>query len=85
MTITVQNLKCGGCGNTIKTRLNRLPFIKDLEINVAESRIHFTELTAEELGVVQETLEELGYPRLGDSNTLLKKAKSYISCAQGRF
>ncbi len=32
-----------------------------------------------------ETLRKLGYPEVGDSNSLINKATSYISCAVGKI
>ena len=35
--------------------------------------------------VKQEKLAKLGYPEVGDKNTVLHKAKSFVSCAVGRI
>ena len=31
-TLEIQNLKCGGCQNTIKKRLGNLQFVKNLDV-----------------------------------------------------
>lgn len=85
MTIEVQNLKCGGCSNTIKNKLESLPFLKNLEVDVEAPSLRFEELSQENLALVKKELSEMGYPEVEDSNSLGLRAKSYISCAKGRF
>ena len=51
-TLEIQNLKCGGCENTIKKRLGNLQFVKNLEINVDDSTVNFDVLPAEDFALV---------------------------------
>ena len=37
-TINIQNLKCGGCANTITKNLAQLEAITEVTVNVEESR-----------------------------------------------
>ncbi|OSY87001.1 heavy metal transporter [Tenacibaculum holothuriorum] len=81
--IYIENLKCGGCANTIINGLNALEEVENTEVDVEKSLVSFsTELTS--LEVVKEKLSKLGYPEVGDKNTVLHKAKSFVSCAVGR-
>lgn len=82
-TLEVVNIKCGGCAKTITKAL------EDLDCtNISVS--HDTQIVSFENGdekSVIKKLESLGYP-LKDSEaakSLLKKAKSYASCAVGKF
>jgi len=34
---------------------------------------------------LKEKLSKMGYPEVGDSNTIVHKAKSYVSCATGKM
>lgn len=34
---------------------------------------------------VKKKLASMGYPEVGDANTLIHKAKSFVSCAAGRM
>lgn len=84
-TIKVQNLKCGGCANTITNKLSSLPNITNVKVDVEESLVSFEyvdELTFES---VIETLKINGYPQDGDENSFGTKAKSFVSCAIGRM
>ncbi|CAM1371493.1 Heavy metal transport/detoxification protein (fragment) [Tenacibaculum litoreum] len=39
----------------------------------------------EVLSKVKEKLSKLGYPEAGDKNTMVHKAKSFVSCAVGKI
>jgi copper chaperone len=84
-TLKIQNLKCGGCAHTIITKLNSLEGIKNVSVDTETNTVSFeNELTN---GVESTTtlLSKLGYPVDGDTNSIGKKAKSFISCAVGRL
>ena len=82
--IEVENIKCGGCVNSITKSLLEIPGITDVKID-AETQ-HVTVASGEETdrNVIVEKLAGLGYPEAGN-NDLLHKAKSYVSCAIGRM
>lgn len=82
-TIEIENLKCGGCASTIKKGLSGLDGVEDVQIDVETSIVSFSSKN-ENLEAVKEKLSKLGYPEVGDKNTLAHKAKSFVSCAVGR-
>lgn len=84
-TIEVLNLKCGGCANTIKNGLLSLDNIKEVSIDIEKSLITVDTENQEDLIIVKEKLQKMGYPQVGDENTLVHKAKSFVSCATGRL
>jgi copper chaperone CopZ len=84
-TINIQNLKCGGCANTITKNLAQLEAITEVTVNVEESMVSFAYPTEEKLMEVKEKLKTLGYPEDGEANSLGSKAKSYVSCAIGKM
>jgi copper chaperone CopZ len=84
-SIVVQNLKCGGCAHTITTKLSEIDKISDLIVDVEESKVSFTYNNDEDLEKVREKLKSLGYPSVDDANSLTSKAKSFVSCATGKF
>jgi len=84
-TLHIQNLKCSGCANTITTRMHELNNINDISINIGENTVTFDYVEREDLIVTAELLSKLGYPIEGYSNSLGKKARSYLSCAIGQF
>ncbi len=84
LTFHVDNLKCGGCANSIRKRLSQLPSIGTVIVDPEASSVTVTHdgaLTHEEVAAV---LMDLGYPETGTGG-FAQKAKSYISCAVGRF
>lgn len=84
-TIYIQNLKCGGCANTVTKNLTIIDDVADIEVNVEESSVTFEYENEATLNKVKETLQKLGYPEDGEINSLTSKAKSYVSCAVGKM
>ena len=84
-TIHIQNLKCGGCANTINKGISSIEAIQNVSVNVDESTVTFSYGTEDQLNEVKNKLKSLGYPEDGEANTLGDKAKSYVSCAIGKM
>lgn len=83
--IFIENLKCAGCANTIKTRLQNLTGVFSVEIDKENSLVKVEHNTAiRRLGIISQ-LESLGYPEQNSDNTIIHKAKSYVSCAVGKM
>jgi len=82
---TLLNVKCGGCVNSITKAVNQIPGITNVSIDLENSTIEFQSDNASNFELVKQKLESLGYPMDEEHNSLLKKAKSYISCAIGRM
>jgi copper chaperone len=82
--IQIENLKCGGCAATIKKGLLSIENIEEVTIDIENSIVS---VTSEKniLAAVKDKLSKLGYPEVGDKNTILRKAKSFVSCAVGRM
>lgn len=79
-SISVENIKCGGCVNSIKSALMKISGVESIQIDKEIVTIY---------GIVQrdsliQTLSKLGYPEKG-KNDLLNKTKSFVSCAIGRM
>lgn len=83
--LQVQNLKCEGCGKTIVSHLSKLNGISKVDAEPETSTVMVEHQTEEELELVKEKLRVLGYPTLEDENGILLRAKSYMSCAVGKF
>lgn len=84
-TIQIENLKCGGCANTIKKGILSIAEINNVDINIDTSEVSVDSDNDSILKTVKEKLSKMGYPEMGGSNSVLKKAKSYVSCAVGRM
>jgi copper chaperone len=82
--IQIENLKCGGCAATIKKGLLGLEGIENVAIDVEKSIVSVSS-NNDNLEEIKLKLSKLGYPEVGDKNTVLHKAKSFVSCAVGRL
>ena len=82
LQIIVENIKCGGCTNSIQTALLKLDNVEKVVVDKETETITITG-DIEKAHVITK-LNELGYPEKGD-NSLLKIAKSYVNCAIGKM
>ncbi|WP_438976598.1 heavy-metal-associated domain-containing protein [Polaribacter sp.] len=83
-TLQIENLKCGGCAATIKKGILAIDGVENVDVNLEESSVSITS-TKNNLQEVKIKLSKLGYPEIGDKNTVLHKAKSFVSCAVGKI
>ena len=87
-TYQVENVKCGGCASTLKTKLLE-PF-GEVEVNLEtmprEITLEVKEGHEQELRTL---LRGLGYPMSDEKLNLFEtgttKAKSFVSCAVGKM
>jgi len=84
-SIVVQNLRCGGCANTITKKLASIEDVKDISIAIETSEISFETENEITITKVIEQLKALGYPEETKHNSLALKAKSFVSCATGKL
>lgn len=82
--IEVQNLKCGGCANSITKRLQGVEKLAELEVDVEKGMVSFQSDQEATAQAVEKELIAMGYPPLGEDNRIGQKAKSYISCMIGK-
>ncbi|WP_072680758.1 heavy-metal-associated domain-containing protein [Arcobacter sp. LA11] len=87
-TLEVYNVKCGGCANTLTTALKEEfgEVTVDLEVEPRKITLDIEDEKMEELKV---KLRGLGYPLTTDELSGFDKAaataKSFVSCAVGKF
>jgi copper chaperone CopZ len=84
----VQNVKCGGCANTLTTKLK--DDFGEIEVNLEVMPREITlEISDEKVPALREALKSLGYPMadetLGFVANTTAQAKSFVSCAVGKF
>lgn len=84
-TIYIQNLKCGGCANTVTKNVSAVEGIANVNVRVDESSVTFDYHEETKVNEVKELLKKIGYPEVGDENSLGTKAKSFVSCAVGKM
>ncbi|MEP2281542.1 cation transporter [Maribacter sp.] len=83
--IPIQNLKCGGCAKTIVSKLEEIATITNVSVSVESSSVSFNALKPEDILLAKTKLKLIGYPSFDDDNSMLSKAKSYVSCATGKL
>jgi len=84
-TIEILNLKCGGCANTIKKGIISVEGVSEVSVDIEASKVTVNADSEAIILSVKEKLAKMGYPEMGDANTVLHKAKSFVSCATGRI
>jgi copper chaperone CopZ len=84
-TFEIVNLKCGGCVNTVKKGLLSINGVDKVDVDLEVSKV--TVFTDDErvIADVKAKLSKMGYPEIGDANTIMHKAKSFVSCATGKM
>ncbi|ATA72636.1 MULTISPECIES: heavy-metal-associated domain-containing protein [Capnocytophaga] len=80
--IVVENIKCGGCINSIKTALLKIEGVQEVHVD-KETETVSVEGTVDKTILVK-ALSKLGYSEKGNNN-FIQKAKSYVSCAMGKI
>lgn len=81
--VTVVNIKCGGCEKNIMHSLEKLG-CQNIKVDIAKQTITFED---GDLESVKKQLLKMGYPEAGtkEAESVLKKAKSFVSCAIGKM
>ncbi len=85
MILEIQNLKCGGCANTIIKKLLEIKPLNNIDIDNETNSVSFSYDNNETLLEVKRVLHKIGYPVVGEKNAVTTKAKSFVSCAIGRM
>ncbi|MDF4222683.1 heavy-metal-associated domain-containing protein [Maribacter huludaoensis] len=83
--IPIQNLKCGGCAKTIVSKLEEISTVTNVSVNVETSSVSFDAVNQEDINIVKTKLKAIGYPSIDEENSVLSKAKSFVSCATGKL
>ncbi len=85
--ISVENIKCGGCAGTIIKKVTELDGVDSAEVEI-EAGIVKIEAREGIREALVATLLKHGYPETGTAEGMAAakaKAKSFVSCAVGRF
>lgn len=85
--IEVENIRCGGCANTITHSLQKLDGVSEVSVDIESGRVTVTAATDDRERLVADLLKN-GYPEKGSAEGLQAakaKAKSFVSCAIGKL
>ncbi len=85
----VENIRCGGCVNTITKKLRKIYGVEGVDVSVEDKQVIVnTKTTADDeiRDAISEKLTKLGYPETGSAgaNNFKAKATSVVSCAIGK-
>jgi copper chaperone CopZ len=83
-TYSVQNIRCGGCANTITRKLGDAG-IRVLAIDPATQTVVIDSEDPSVITLGETVLKGLGYPLAGAESGVADMAKSFVSCAIGRL
>ena len=85
ISLSIQNLKCGGCAKTITDKLLDINDVSNVQVDTNLNTVSLNYSQESTLENVKNILSNIGYPIFGEENTLGKKVKSYVSCAVGKM
>jgi copper chaperone len=85
ISLSIQNLKCGGCAKTITDKLLDINDVSNVQVDTNLNTVSLNYSQESTLENVKNILSNIGYPIFGEDNTLGKKVKSYVSCAVGKM
>ncbi len=91
MKFDVDNIKCGGCANSIRKRLLGIETIDEVAVDPANGTVEVTVSGSSAESLREKVLGELaamGYPEKGSLEglgSIRAKATSYVSCAIGKM
>lgn len=86
LIFNVENIKCGGCENTIRKGLSSIAGVSEVQIDRDQQRITLL-ADAAQRSAIADQLRGMGYPEQGSVAGLqsgLAQAKSMVSCAIGK-
>jgi copper chaperone CopZ len=89
-TFEVANVRCGGCAATIKKALSDAGFAGvDVDLSCEPRKVTFELNDEAQIAQFRAILRSLGYPlydeKIGVIDAAGLKAKSFVSCAVGKF
>jgi len=71
--------------NRILTSLLSIEGVRNISLSIPTSELILTADNNITFEKARLKLSKIGYPIVGDKNTLTKKAKSYVSCTIGKL
>lgn len=86
-SVEVENIRCGGCANTITRELSK--HFSNVDVDIVSKTVTVEGKDEEAKNLLIEALNKLGYPLKGQDRGMAKdavlKAKSFVSCAIGKI
>lgn len=83
--ITIANLSCGGCVNTITKKLTSITGVEKVEVDLRTNSVSVNHIETVGREQLTQMLLSLGYPEATEKNGLLTQLKSVTSCLTGKL
>ena len=83
--ITIANLSCSGCVNTITKKLSNADGVDNVFVELESSKVSVRGVDSLERKGLIDLLRSLGYPEASEENGLVTKVRSINSCLTGRM
>jgi len=86
MDFNVENIRCGGCVNTITKKIKQEYKVEEVNVDI-ETQIISINVDESQESAVYESLLALGYPKansVSGFSSVKAKTKSFVSCAIGK-
>jgi len=84
-TLVLQNLKCEGCANTILKKIANCEGVSNPKIDVQKNSLQIDHISHNALMGLYMSLKTIGYPVEGETNSIINKTRSFMSCAIGKM
>jgi copper chaperone CopZ len=83
--LTIANLSCDGCVNTITKKLSAISGVEKVEVDLKTNSVtvNHNEMVSKEQ--ITQMLLSIGYPEATEKNGLLTQLKSVTSCLTGKL
>jgi len=88
LNLELDNIKCGGCANTIVSQLKKKYAVDAVLVNHENGNVKIESSSELNRTEILDFVKSLGYPEKGTVQGLDKfttNAKSFVSCAIGRI
>ena len=67
------------------SKISSLENISQVTVDLENSSVSFKVTSEKDIISVKNKLATIGYPEVGENNSMVSKAKSFVSCASGRM
>lgn len=88
MRFLVENIRCGGCANTITSKLTAIDGVDSVDVDIEGQAVIVQAKSDHNRDLITQSLLSMGYPEQGTVeglDALKGKAKSVVSCAIGKM
>jgi copper chaperone len=84
-SITIANLSCSGCVNTITKKLTAISGVENVEVDLETNSVSVNHNEMVNREQLTQMLLSIGYPEATEKNGLLTQLKSISSCLTGKL